>query len=332
MISATAANEIRILRIYDAPVSVVWDAWVDPAKAALWWGPRGFTITTHSKDLRPGGSWDYTMHGPDGTDYPNFARYHEVESEARLVYDHGATSADAAPMFRVIALFRDVGGKTELDMRMIFPTDEIARQSRIFIKAAGGNGTWDRLAEYLEKAASASEIFVINRSFDAPIDTMFDMWTTPSYLAAWLPPAGFTMSFDHADIRTGGTAAFSLTNGAFAMFIRHDYVELRRPDRLVYTQTFLDEHGNESRQPGAPTWPVTTLSTITFAEEGPAQTRVTVRFDVHGAVTPEEVAAFVAERGGMTAGWTGSFDALESLLRDGQALPSATRPAARAEG
>jgi uncharacterized protein YndB with AHSA1/START domain len=59
------SNEIRITRIYDAPVRAVWDAWTDPAQAAQWWGPRGFTLTTHSKDLRPGGSWVYTMHGPD---------------------------------------------------------------------------------------------------------------------------------------------------------------------------------------------------------------------------------------------------------------------------
>lgn len=54
-------NELYITRIYDAPVKLVWDAWTDPAKTAKWWGPRGFTITTHSKDLKVGGHWHYTM-------------------------------------------------------------------------------------------------------------------------------------------------------------------------------------------------------------------------------------------------------------------------------
>ena len=312
------ANAIRIIRIYDAPVAMVWDAFADPTQAAQWWGPRGFTLTTHSKDLRPGGSWDYTMHGPDGTDYPNFARYLEVEPQARMVYDHGATSADAAPMFRVTALFRDLGGRTELDLTMTLPTAEAAQQTRVFVKAAGGNGTWDRLAEYLEKTARAQEIFVINRSFDAPLARVFDMWTTPEHLAAWLPPAGFTMVFQHADIRTGGDATFSLTNGDFSMYLRHQYLDVSRPDRLVYTQTFIDAQGNASRQPGAPTWPVTTRSTVVFAEEGPGVTRVTVRFDVDGEVTSEELAAFVAERGGMTQGWSGSFDTLEAVVADAE--------------
>ena len=314
MPTPSEANAIRIIRLYDAPVAMVWDAFADSAQAAQWWGPRGFTLTTHSKDLRPGGRWDYTMHGPDGTDYPNFARYLEVEPHARIVYDHGATSADTAPMFRVTALFRDLGNRTELDMTMTLPTADAAQQTRVFIKAAGGNGTWDRLAEYLATATSSQEIFVINRSFDAPIATVFDMWTSPAHLAAWLPPAGFTMVFQHADIRTGGLATFSLTSGEFSMYLRHQYLDVSPPDRLVYTQTFTDEQGNVSRQPGAPTWPVTTRSTVQFAEEGAAVTRVTVRFDVEGEATPEELAAFVAERGGMTQGWSGSFDALDGVL------------------
>jgi len=32
------SNEIRIIRIYDAPVQAVWDAWTDPDQTARWWG------------------------------------------------------------------------------------------------------------------------------------------------------------------------------------------------------------------------------------------------------------------------------------------------------
>ncbi|MCL4854649.1 MAG: SRPBCC domain-containing protein, partial [Bryobacteraceae bacterium] len=97
-------NEIRLIRVYDAPAAIVWDAWTDPDRVAQWWGPRGFTLTTHSKDLRPGGIWHYTMHGPDGTDYPNKTLYHEVEEQKKLVYDHGAND-ERAPLFRVTVTF-----------------------------------------------------------------------------------------------------------------------------------------------------------------------------------------------------------------------------------
>ena len=312
--SDTSAREIRITRLYDAPVSLVWEAWTDPAQVAQWWGPRGFTITTHSKELRVGGTWAYTMHGPDGTDWPNFTRYHEVVPQSRLVYDHGASSADTEPLFRVTALFRDIGGKTELDLTMRLATAEAAAQTRVFVKQVGGNTTWDRLGEHLEKASSDTEIFVINRSFDAPIDTMWDMWTTPEHFAKWLPPTGFTMQFFRADIRAGGDSFYAMTNGTFTMYGRAEYEVVQRPERIEYTQVFTDEHENITRHPASPQWPEKMRTQVTLVAEGPAATRVTIRWSVEGDPTPEEMATFVSGRAGMTMGWTGSFDKLEALL------------------
>src|SRR3954452_4211641 len=123
------ANELKISRIYNVSVKTVWDAWTDPKRAAHWWGPRGFTITTHSKDFRPGGSWKYTMHGPDGVDYPNTTKYLEVEKHSKLVYDHGATD-DREPLFRVTVLFSESNGKTKMDMTMSLPTPEAAEETR----------------------------------------------------------------------------------------------------------------------------------------------------------------------------------------------------------
>ena len=313
--TATAnENEIRITRMYDAPLALVWDAFTNVRHVARWWGPRGFTITTQSKTLEPGGSWEYIMHGPDGTDWPNFTRYHVVEHQRRLVYDHGASSADSKPMFQVIADFRDVNGKTELDMRMVFDSPEATEMSRGIIRTHGGNSTWDRLAEYLEQETSHKEIFVINRSFPLPIDRMYDMWTNPEHFRQWLPPTGFTMDFQRADIRSGGQASYSMTNGEFTMFGAVEYLELRRPDRLSYLQYFTDAAGNMSRHPGSPTWPEKMLTTVTLAPEGDSATRVSVRWEPYGNTTPAELAAFVAEKAGMTKGWTGSFDKLDLMI------------------
>jgi uncharacterized protein YndB with AHSA1/START domain len=309
-----SARDIRIIRVYDAPLAVVWDAWADPAHIAQWWGPRGFTITTHHKELRVGGTWDYTMHGPDGVDWPNFTRYHEVVPFSRLVYDHGASSAEGAPLFRMTVQFRDLGGKTELDICMTLATTEAAQQTRAFIKHAGGNTTWDRLAEHVERRLTGSEIFVIARNFDAPIESVFDAWTTPERLAQWLPPTGFAMRVHRADVRAGGDLFFSMASDAFTMYGRMNYVALVRPHILEYLQCFTDANERVIRHPGTPVWPELMHTVVHFAEEGPSQTRVTVRFEATGAFTADEIAAVVAERAGMTKGWTGSFDALEALL------------------
>ena len=201
MSTKTKSNELKLTRLYDAPVEAVWDAWTDLEQVAKWWGPRGFTITTHSKDLRPGGHWNYTMHGPDGVDYPNKTKYFEVEKHRKLVYDHGAND-EQGPLFRVTVLFSEIKGKTKLDMTMALPTVEAAEETRKFIKKAGGDATWDRLAEYLEKGSSGKEKFVINRSFDAPRDLVFEMWTNPSHIAHWMSPKGFSMQFIKCDVST----------------------------------------------------------------------------------------------------------------------------------
>lgn len=313
MVAKNKSNEIRIIRLYDAPLQAVWDAWTDLEQVVQWWGPRGFTLTTHSKDLRPGGIWHYTMHGPDGVDYPNKTLYHVVEPCAKLVYDHGGYD-DRPPLFRVTALFSEENGKTRLEMSMAFPTPEVAEQMRKFIKQASGESTWDRLAEYLAKESTGKELFVINRAFDAPIDVMFEMWTSAEHFSKWLPPTGFEMRFLRADIKPGGSSFYCMSGNGITMYGRCEYLEIRKPDRIVYRQQFCDEHENISRHPMVPVWPATMQTTVTLTAEGPDRTRVLVTWEPYGPTTPEELAMFVQFRASMTQGWTGSFDKLEACL------------------
>ena len=133
-------------RVYDAPVHAVWDAWTIPEQVAKWWGPRGFTLSTYSKDLRDGGHWRYPMHGPDGVDYPNVAKYHVVELHRKLVYDHGATD-DRPALLHVTVTFTEAHGRTTMDLIFTLPSPEAAAEIAKHIQQAGGNATSDRLAE-----------------------------------------------------------------------------------------------------------------------------------------------------------------------------------------
>ena len=306
-------NELYITRIYDAPVKMVWEAWVDPKQVGKWWGPRGFTLTSKSKDVKTGGTWVYTMHGPEGVDYPNITKFLEVEKYSRLVYDHGANENQPA-MFRVTVNFSEKNGKTKMEMTMALPTAEAAAETKKFIKKAGGDSTWDRLAEFLEKESSNKEKFVINRSFDAPIDLMFKVWTDPKHFAKWLPPTGAEMKFIRADMRPGGSSFYCMTGAYGTMYGRAQYLEIKSPEKIVYTQQFCDENENVSRHPMSPTWPETMLTTVTLSEEGPNKTRVTIEWEPSGTVTQAEMDTFIKGKAGMTQGWTGSFDKLEDYL------------------
>jgi uncharacterized protein YndB with AHSA1/START domain len=313
MILRSNSSDIRITRVYDAPVHAVWAAWTDLAQIEQWWGPRGFTLTTHSKDLRVGGTWRYTMHGPDGVDYPNVATYHVVEPLQKLVYDHGATDT-TPPLFRVTVTFKETNGKTTMEMVSTLPTPEAAQQIAKFIKAAGGTGTWDRLAEHLDQAATGQSSFIIHRTFQAPIARVFELWTHPEHLAQWLPPVGTELRFLRSEIAPGKSTFFVITGAHGTMHVRAEYLTIAPPTRIVYVQQFIDAHEQPAAAPGAEHWPAKLRNTVVFTEDEPGYTRVSVKTEPYGDTTAVELAAFVDERSGMTLGWTGSFDKLEALL------------------
>jgi uncharacterized protein YndB with AHSA1/START domain len=95
---------------------------------------------------------------------------------------------------------------------------------------------------------------------------------------------------------------------------RAEYLKIEQPGRTVYTQQFCNEDEEVSRHPMAPTWQETMLTAVQLTDEGADRTRVTVTWEAHGATMPEELDIFIKSKGGMTQGWTGSFDKLDAYL------------------
>jgi uncharacterized protein YndB with AHSA1/START domain len=145
------ARTLVTTRVFDAPRELVFAAWTDPRHLTQWWGPNGFTTTTQAFDMRPGGVWRFVMHGPDGRDYENRITYDEIVKPERLVYRHGG-GEDVEPVrFRVTVTFEDLGGKTRLTMRAVFPS--AAERDRVveeYGAAEGATQTLARLAGHLE--------------------------------------------------------------------------------------------------------------------------------------------------------------------------------------
>ena len=314
MAKAKKDNEIRLVRAFSAPVKLVWEAFTDVAHQENWWGPRGFTITSTSKDLSVGGKWIYTMHGPDGVDFPNYNTYLEVEKYSRLVYDHGA-NVELDPLFRVTVTFEEFSGSTVMDMTMSFSTPEGAKETEKMIKKFGGTSTWDRLGEYIEQEKNKKDVFIINRSFKASINEIFEMWINPEHFAKWMGPSGSSMSFLSVDVKNGGHSHYEMTDAAGStMYGIINYKDVSSPNSLIYTQSFCDENKNIIKPSFAPTWPDAMLTTITFVDEGEGETRVTLKWEVYEDATEEERKTFNTAKDGMTGGWTGTFDKLEEYL------------------
>src|SRR5919108_3868836 len=86
---ATADREIGVTRTIEGPRRIVFEAYADVAHLSEWWGPNGFTTTTRSFEFRPGGVWEFIMHGPDGIDYPNRIEWRGIVPPGRIVYPPG---------------------------------------------------------------------------------------------------------------------------------------------------------------------------------------------------------------------------------------------------
>lgn len=148
--SPTADREIVITRTVRAPRDLVFTAFTDPRHVVHWWGPDGFTLTTHHMDVRPGGTWRFIMHGPDGTDYPNRTTYKAVVPSERLEYRHGYDIDDDPDAFDVTVTFTEHEGGTTITMRSVFPTAAARDYKVTSVRAIeGGSQTLRRLDEYL---------------------------------------------------------------------------------------------------------------------------------------------------------------------------------------
>ena len=174
--ASTADREIFADRIFEAPREVVWKLWTEPKHIAKWWGPKGFTTTISEMDVKPGGVWNFVMHGPDGKNYANKIVYVEVVKPERVVYDH-----ESYPPFRVTVTFEEEGVKTKFSMRMVFETAELRdKTDKTFGAVEGLKQTVGRLEELVTKMP-----VVVERTFDAPADKVWRAITDGEQMKHW---------------------------------------------------------------------------------------------------------------------------------------------------
>jgi uncharacterized protein YndB with AHSA1/START domain len=179
---STADREIILSRVFDAPRELVWEVWTNPEHIAKWWGPNGFSTTIHEMDVRPGGVWHHTMHGPDGTDYPNKSIFQEVVKPERIVFSHGGgEKGGPGANFQASWTFDAQGDKTRVTIRMVFPTaaerDQVVKH---YNAIEGGKQTLAKLADYLPQAP-----LILERTFKAPIEMVWRAITDLDQMKQW---------------------------------------------------------------------------------------------------------------------------------------------------
>src|SRR5579884_1495274 len=147
--STTADREIVISRVISAPRELVFEAFTQVQHLSRWWGPEGFSTTTRSFEFRVGGTWDFVMHGPDGTDYQEWITWREIVPPERIALLHGE-SRDDPNTFESVLTFEPAGEQTRIVMRTVFPTKELRAQAvEKYHAIEGGEQTLRNLAHYV---------------------------------------------------------------------------------------------------------------------------------------------------------------------------------------
>lgn len=149
IIATTPGSEIVSSRIVNASRDLVYTAWTDPAHLKNWWGPAGFTNTFKEFDLRPGGKWIFTMHGPEKGNYPNECEFISIEKPALIAWKR-----HSKPLFQVVATFEEVSvNRTKIIFKMLFSSEQECNKLKPFV-VDKNEENFDRLEEELEKMKS----------------------------------------------------------------------------------------------------------------------------------------------------------------------------------
>jgi uncharacterized glyoxalase superfamily protein PhnB/uncharacterized protein YndB with AHSA1/START domain len=143
--TAIVNRQIVSSRVIQAPRELVFSAFTDPAVLAQWWGPKGFTNTFETFDLRPGGQWKFIMHGPNGKEYPNLSEFVEIMEPERIVFNHIVD-----PLFQMTIGFEEVENGTCFSFQMLFETEEEYEKVKAYVPQANEQN-FDRLEAVLQK-------------------------------------------------------------------------------------------------------------------------------------------------------------------------------------
>lgn len=138
-------RSLSVTRMFNAPINLLWQVLTTADYIKDWWGPDGFTNTIRIMDVNEGGKWEFTMHGPDGTDYENVFIYREIVPLKKLVMDHLAD-----PKFTISIKLFDEGEQTRMEWQNIFETVADFKLAVDTFKADEGlKQNVERLAAYI---------------------------------------------------------------------------------------------------------------------------------------------------------------------------------------
>ena len=142
---------LTINKVFNAPIKLVWEAWIKPDHIIQWWAPKGMKVTVIKHDFKVGGKWKFVMPMPDGNEFISEGQYLEIVEFNKII-----TTADFKPMTEGVELqvfFEADGDKTNFTFSVIHPTEEYCKQQEKMGFYNGWGSAFDRLEILLSSLA-----------------------------------------------------------------------------------------------------------------------------------------------------------------------------------
>lgn len=127
----------------------IYGAFASADLLASWWGPEGFSNTFEVFEFTTGGRWKFTMHSPDGVDYPNESFFEDLVPDTKIVIHH-----DCPPNFKLTFGLTPEGKGTCLTWEQVFEDAETAQAVKQRAGSANEQNI-DRLTNVLRQTSNA---------------------------------------------------------------------------------------------------------------------------------------------------------------------------------
>ncbi len=105
-------RDLKLERIVDVPVELVWKAWTDPKQIVKWFTPDPWKTIACEIDLRPGGRFYTVMQSPEGEQFPGDGCYLEIVENKKLIWTDALEPGyrpSEKPFFTGIILIESLG-------------------------------------------------------------------------------------------------------------------------------------------------------------------------------------------------------------------------------
>lgn len=144
---------------------------------------------------------------------------------------------------------------------------------------------------------------VINREFDADLETVWEAWTTPHILEQWIAPKPLRAETVSMEFKEGGCWHYAMiTPQGEKHWSRYDYQKIEPQKSIIESRAFCDANGDVN-----PAFARTLCTNIFKESNGITQVTITAQYG------SQEVLEYMVTHG-FKEGMSSAFQNLDAML------------------